>query len=82
MKELRAVLWERGGQRHVDMASTRDAALEALGARDARIHELQTTVHEMTEQLQRQAKALALGAPPPTVPMTEQCTKNKPTANP
>lgn len=61
VKELRAVLRERGGQRHVDMASTRDAALEALGARDARIHELQTTVHEMTEQLQRQAKALALG---------------------
>jgi hypothetical protein len=61
VQDLRAVLSSRGGQRYADMAATRDAALEALGAREARIRELQATVHELAEQLQRQTKALSLG---------------------
>ena len=62
VRELRAVLSARGGQRYADMAVTRDNALQSLGSRDARIRELQDTVNELNLQLHRQAKALAIGA--------------------
>jgi len=61
VRELRAVLSARGGQRYADMAVTRDNALQSLGSRDARIRELQDTVNELNLQLHRQAKALAIG---------------------
>eukprot|EP00965_Chrysotila_dentata_P231085 6198146-Pleurochrysis_carterae.AAC.5 len=61
VRDLREALSGRRLQRYVDMAATRDEALASLASRDVRLHELQQTVVELSEQLKRQRRALRLG---------------------
>ena len=53
VRELREQLADRGGQRGADAYRTRDAALDALDARDARLQELGATLSEQGHQLER-----------------------------
>ena len=53
VRELREQLADRGGQRVADAYRTRDAALDALDARDARLQELGATLSEQGHQLER-----------------------------
>ena len=48
-------------QRYADMAAVRDRALATAASREARCYELQSTVHELTEQVGRQREALEMG---------------------